>query len=64
MLQKLRQMRAFVHLDGVTDEWLNSLQVEKVPGGQASLREDVRSYAKFDPSDPFCSACLVPPPTQ
>ncbi|HXT38564.1 MAG TPA: ABC transporter substrate-binding protein [Candidatus Angelobacter sp.] len=56
--------RAFAHLDGVTDEWLNSLQVEKVPGGQASLREDVRSYAKFDPSDPFCSACLVPPPTQ
>jgi len=56
--------RAFAHLDGVTDEWLNSLQVEKVPGGQASLREDVRGYAKFDPSDPFCSACLVPPPTQ
>src|SRR5438046_1957891 len=26
--------RAFVHLDGVSDEWLNSLQVEKVVWGQ------------------------------
>jgi hypothetical protein len=26
--------RAFVHLDGVSDEWINSLQVEKVAGGQ------------------------------
>src|SRR5881628_3229113 len=26
--------RAFVHLDGVSDEWLDSVQVEKVAGGQ------------------------------
>src|SRR5436309_5683540 len=26
--------RAFVHLEGVSDEWLESLQVEKVAGGQ------------------------------
>src|SRR6185295_18613319 len=26
--------RAFVHLDGVSDEWLQSLQVEKVADGQ------------------------------
>ena len=26
--------RAFAHLDGVSDEWLNSLQVETVAGGQ------------------------------
>src|SRR5437870_6720844 len=26
--------RAFVHLDGVTDDWLQNLQVEKVAGGQ------------------------------
>ncbi|MDB6171996.1 MAG: cmpC [Chthoniobacteraceae bacterium] len=26
--------RAFVHLDGVTDEWLKDLYVESVPGGQ------------------------------
>jgi NitT/TauT family transport system substrate-binding protein len=56
--------RAFVHLDGVTDEWLNSLQVEKVAGGQAPVRWDVRRYAQFDPSDPFCSACLVLPATR
>ena len=28
--------RAFVHLEGVSDEWLNSLQVEKVAGGQVT----------------------------
>ena len=56
--------RAFVHLDGVTDEWLDSLQVEKVAGGQAPVGWDVRRYAKFDPSDPFCSACLILPPTR
>jgi NitT/TauT family transport system substrate-binding protein len=26
--------RAFAHLDGVSDEWINSLEVEKVAGGQ------------------------------
>jgi NitT/TauT family transport system substrate-binding protein len=55
--------RAFVHLDGVTDDWINSLQVEKVAGGQAP-QLDIRQYAKFNlnPADPFCSACLIPPP--
>jgi len=26
--------RAFIHLDGVTDEWIEKLEVEKVTGGQ------------------------------
>ena len=53
--------RAFVHLDGVSDEWLNSLQVEKVVGGQAPPGWDIRRYAQSSLSDPFCSACFIPP---
>jgi NitT/TauT family transport system substrate-binding protein len=34
--------RAFVHLDGVSDEWINSLQVEKVAGGQLPPDENQR----------------------
>src|SRR6267378_5323472 len=34
--------RAFAHLDGVTDEWLESLQVEKVAGGQVPRDQDFR----------------------
>ncbi len=53
--------RAFVHLDGVSDEWLDSLQVEKVVGGQAPPDWDIRRYAQNSLSDPFCSACLILP---
>jgi len=53
--------RAFVHLDGVSDEWLESLQVEKVVGGQAPPDWDIRRYAQNSLSDPFCSACLIFP---
>ena len=53
--------RAFVHLDGVSDEWLDSLQVEKVVGGQAPPDWDIRRYAQNSLSDPFCSACLIFP---
>ena len=53
--------RAFVHLDGVSDEWLESLQVEKVIGGQAPADWDIRRYAKSAISDPFCSACIILP---
>ncbi len=34
--------RAFAHLDGVTDEWIQSLHVEKVAGGQLPPDEDLR----------------------
>lgn len=53
--------RAFAHLDGVTDEWLKSLTVEKVAGGQlppVPADENNLRYAQTKPSDPFCSACL------
>src|SRR5437763_329237 len=38
--------RAFVHLDGVSDEWLDSVQVEKVAGGQLPPGWDIRRYAQ------------------
>ena len=53
--------RAFVHLDGVSDEWLKSLKVEKVAGGQVPPGWDTRRYAQNSLSDPFCSACIVLP---
>jgi NitT/TauT family transport system substrate-binding protein len=47
--------RAFVHLDGVSDEWINSVQVEKVAGGQVPPDENARllaelSHTSLDPS--------------
>jgi NitT/TauT family transport system substrate-binding protein len=39
--------RAFVHLDGVTDEWLQNLQVEKVAGGQVPADEAIRLAAEL-----------------
>ena len=39
--------KAFVHLDGVTDEWLNALQVEKLADGQVAPCEDIRQYARM-----------------
>src|SRR5260221_581994 len=48
--------RAFVHLDGVSDEWLQSLQVEKVVGGQVPPDEDIRLRTELAGSadEPFC----------
>jgi NitT/TauT family transport system substrate-binding protein len=52
--------RAFVSLEGVSDEWLNSFSVEKVAGAQVT-REWIRfQYAKFDPKEVFCASCLLP----
>jgi NitT/TauT family transport system substrate-binding protein len=39
--------RAFVHLDGVSDEWINSVQVEKVAGGQVPPDENQRLLAEL-----------------
>ena len=39
--------RAFVHLDGVSDEWINSLKVEKVAGGQLPPDENQRLLAEL-----------------
>jgi NitT/TauT family transport system substrate-binding protein len=60
--------RAFAPLDGVSDAWLQSLQVEKVAGGQVPPDQDLRLRMELAQSkgDPWCSmACCVAgtPPT-
>jgi NitT/TauT family transport system substrate-binding protein len=49
--------RAFVHLDGVTDEWLQNVQVEKVAGGQVPPDQDIRLYAELIMHDTEGSCC-------
>jgi NitT/TauT family transport system substrate-binding protein len=49
--------RAFAHLDGVTDEWLQNLEVEKVAGGQVAPDQDIRLYAELILSDTEESCC-------
>ena len=54
--------RAFAHLDGVTDAWLEALQVEKVAGGQLPPDAHVRVLAELarTTGEPWCSlACCV-----
>src|SRR6184192_2593639 len=49
--------RAFMHLDGVTDEWIKTLEVEKVAGGQVSPDEDIRLIAALVEKDREDSCC-------
>ena len=49
--------RAFVHLDGVTDDWLQNLQVKKVAGGQVPPDQDIRLYAELILHDTEGSCC-------
>ena len=37
--------RAFVHLEGVSDEWIEKLQVEKLADGKMPADFDIREYA-------------------
>lgn len=52
--------RSFAHLDGVSDEWLANLQVEKVAGGQAPPNVDIRQFAAeiFSDSSTKRSCCI------
>lgn len=52
--------KAFVQLDGVSDEWLNSLEVEKVAGGQVPPDQDIRLFAELILSEPEDSCCKKP----
>ena len=54
--------RAFVHLDGVTDQWLESLHVEKVAGGQIDPERLKVLYAKYNPYEIWCGPCALPFP--
>src|SRR5438876_8528866 len=49
--------RAFMRLDGVTDEWIKTLEVEKVAGGQVSPDEDIRLIAELVQQDTGDSCC-------
>src|SRR5438874_1576037 len=49
--------RAFAHLDGVSDEWLNQLEVERVAGGQVPPDQDIRLFAELILSDTEESCC-------
>ena len=49
--------RAFHHLEGVTDEWVKTVKVEKVPGGQVDPNEDIRLYAALLQKDTMDSCC-------
>src|SRR5438094_10076593 len=49
--------RAFMHLPGVTDEWIKSLEVEKIAGAQVSPDEDIRLIAELIEKDRGDSCC-------
>jgi hypothetical protein len=38
---------AFVHLEGVLDEWLQTLRVDKMAGGQLPADQNFRVAAEF-----------------
>src|SRR5262249_55730535 len=53
--------RAFAHLDGVSDEWLQTLQVEKLADGQIPPKLNYRKYASMflaQPGDPCCRTVI------
>jgi NitT/TauT family transport system substrate-binding protein len=54
--------KAFVHLDGVSDEWLQGLQVNKVAGGQLPPDEIYRVRAELagNGSHPSLASCCSP----
>src|SRR3954465_12758987 len=58
-VQALAQ-KAFVHLDGVTDEWVRNLEVQKVAGGQIPPDQDIRLYAELILADHEDSCCKKP----
>ena len=53
--------RAFVRLDGVSDEWLKNLEVEKLADGQAPAGVDIRQFAAEILSDTRKSCCISSP---
>ena len=59
--------KAFQHLPGVTDEWLKTIEVEKVAGGQVDPNQDIRLYAELlqkDTEDSCCRRKLFDQPDQ
>lgn len=53
--------KSFVALEGVSDEWLENLKVQKVAGGRVPP-EWIKEFAMAGKWDPFCAICVLPPP--
>ena len=51
--------KAFVKLEGVSDEWLDALPIETVANGQVTRKWLLAMYAKLDPKDVLCAPCLI-----
>src|SRR2546423_751452 len=49
--------RAFMHLPGVTDDWIKTLEVEKIAGAQVSPEDDIRLIAELVQKDRGDSCC-------
>jgi NitT/TauT family transport system substrate-binding protein len=52
--------RAFVTLEGVSDDWLKSLKVETVAGGQVTPEWLLRADARYNPKEALCGPCILP----
>lgn len=50
--------RAWLDLEGVSDEWLKTLQVEKVAGGRTRLLDPAGFAALFDGGQACCICCI------
>jgi hypothetical protein len=51
----------------VTDEWIKTARVERVPGGQVDRNEDIRLYAELlqrDTEDSCCRRKMFDQPDQ
>jgi hypothetical protein len=48
--------RAFMHLDGVTDEWIEKTEVKKVAGGQILPPLDAATVSIISKVDDACCA--------
>ncbi|MEO5753922.1 MAG: ABC transporter substrate-binding protein [Chthoniobacterales bacterium] len=53
--------RAFVHLDGVTDEWIEKTEVKKVAGGSSMPTIADARQASSDPSTAKADSCCTMP---
>src|SRR5882724_6519343 len=49
--------RAFMHLPGITDQWIKNLEVEKIAGAQVSPGDDIRLIASLIRKDNGGSCC-------
>lgn len=52
--------RAFAHLDGVTDEWIEKTEVKKVAGGHTLPTGDAATVASIAASKLDASCCAMP----